>query len=182
MYNKSMVLYEVAIKNLALTLGDDSVQTFPKALANGRVNYMVFEELVRRYTDLEASKGSDHQDSKDRKYEQKSYPDSEYHPKSKDLFRCSASNTFAANNNGPKIKAFLDTGDYKAALDLCKTTGYDKNDFYIFTNTGGFKPDSNFRYFIVPTKVVLENLDSKDPRMISRSQLLALVESKVRIV
>jgi hypothetical protein len=181
-YNESLVLYSISVKNLGLTLGNDSVELFPNALANGRANYLIFEELVRRYANLKPAKGSDHQDDKGRKYEQKSYQDQSLYPRSADLFRCSASSTFAANNNGPKIKAFLSDGDYESALALCKSTGYDKNSFYIFTNSGGFKPDSDFKYFILPTSTLLSHIDSKDPRMVSRAGLLSLIESEVKII
>lgn len=182
MFNKTHTLYEIGIDRLSLHFSDGTQKSLPEALSNGRANYIIFEELIRHYAGLQKAKGSDHQDVLGRKYEQKSFKDVLLHPKSEDLFRCSASSTFAANNNGPRVKKLLESGDYAAALDLCKKTGYNKNDFYIFTNTGGFKENSVLKYLILPTEELLRHLDSKDPRMVSRATLLGLVKSKVVIV
>lgn len=181
LFNKTHILYEIGITRLVLQLSNGTDLAMDKALANGRANYVIFEELIRHFTGLLETTGSDHKDSGGKTYEQKSFPDAELHPKSPDLFRMSSSSTFGANNHGPKVKAFLDSGDYEAALELCKTTGYNKNDFYIFTNTGGFKPDSTLRYIILPKTEVIEHLDSEDPRLISRSTVLGLAKSKVVI-
>lgn len=75
----------------------------------------------------------------------------------------------------------LDDGDYPAALELCRISGFDKNDFYVYTNTGGFRPDVPFRYLIVPTSDVLGLLSPVDPRKISRSDVLERVRSVERL-
>lgn len=182
MYNKTFTLYQIKVDNLALKLGDGSELLFPSALSNGRVNYVLFEELVRHYAGLTKVTKSDHKDAAGKKYEQKSYKDAAAYPNSADLFQCAASNTFGANNNGPKIKKLLASGNYDSALEICKQTGYDHNDYYIFTNSGGFKPGMTFEYFIVPTETLLKHLDSEDPRVVSRSTMLGLIKSKVKIV
>ena len=182
MGNKILTLYEIGIQKLSLTFSDNTEMSFPEALASGRANYMIFEALVRENAGLGKTKGSDHEDEMGRKYEQKAYEDPELHTKSKDLFRCSASSTFGANNNGPKIKKLLEDGNYQGALDICMRTGYEKNDFYVFSNSGNFKPAVPFRYFIVPQNLVVQNLDSDDPRMISRSRLFSMIESKVVLI
>lgn len=182
MGRETYVMYEINIKRLALVLADDRELVFPEALSNGRANYVIFENLVRHFTGLVKTKGSDHKDEDGKNYEQKAYEDPELYPRSSDLFRFSASNTFGANNQGPKIKALLEAGEYDAALEICKKTGYDKNDFYIFTNSGSYKPTIPFRYFIVPKTDLLNFLDSEDPRMVSRSHLISLIKSKVVLV
>jgi hypothetical protein len=180
--NDLYTMYEIKIDRLALILGDGSERVFPEALASGRANYMLFEALVRDFSGLVKTAGSDHRDSENRTYEQKAYEDPEAYPKSKDIFRCSSSSTFGANNHGPKVKTFIAQGNYEAALALCKETGYDKNDFYVFTNSGSFVATVPFRYFIIPKDDVVANLDSEDPRLISRSKLLSMIKAKVVLV
>ena len=175
-------IYEIKVDRLALVLGDGSEKVFPEALASGRANYMLFEALVRDFSGLLKTSGSDHKDAQDRTYEQKAYEDPEAYPKSKDIFRCSSSSTFGANNHGPKVKRFIELGDYAAALQLCKETGYDKNDFYVFTNSGSFVATVPFRYFIIPKDDVVANLDLEDPRLISRSKLLSMIKAKVVLI
>ena len=175
-------MYEIRVARLALVLGDGSEKVFPEALASGRANYMLFEALVRDFSGLERTTSSDHKDAEGRTYEQKAYEDPELYPKSKDLFRCSSSSTFGANNDGPKVKKFLENNDYASALELCKVKGYNKNDFYIFTNSGSFRPEIPFRYFIIPKEDLIAELDSEDPRMISKTKLFNMVKSKVVLV
>jgi hypothetical protein len=182
MGNALFTMYEIRVDRLALVLGDGSERVFPDALASGRANYMLFEALVRDFAGLEKTTSSDHKDSQGRTYEQKAYEDPDLYPKSKDLFRCSSSSTFGANNDGPKIKKFLESSDYEGALELCKVKGYNKNDFYVFTNSGSFKTTIPFRYFIVPKDALLAELDSKDPRMISKTTLFSMIQSKVVLV
>ena len=182
MGNALFTMYEIRVDRLALVLADGSEKLFPDALASGRANYMLFEALVRDFAGLEKTTGSDHKDSTGRTYEQKAYEDPELHPGSKDLFRCSSSSTFGANNDGPKVKRFLENNDYASALELCKVKGYNKNDFYIFTNSGGFRPEIPFRYFIVPKDDLVSELDSEDPRLISKTKLFNMIESKVVLV
>jgi hypothetical protein len=181
--NALFTMYEVNIDRLALVLADGSERALPDALSNGRVNYLLFESLVRDFVGLKKnSTGSDHEDSSGRTYEQKSYEDPELHPRSKDLFHCSSSSTFGPNNDGPKVKHFLADNDYSAALEVCKVKGYNKNDFYIFTNSGRFRPAIPFRYFIIPKEALLENLDLEDPRLISKTKLFDMIQSKVVLV
>lgn len=170
------VMYEIEIEKLSLVLKDGREFIFPEALANGRANYIIFENLVRNLALLYKTTGSDHQDDLKRQYEQKAYLDPVSDPEGKeDIFRCSSSNTFGANRYGKQIKAMLDDGDYDSAYELVCLEGYTKNDFYVFTNTSGYVVDHPFRFFIVPTVEVLRHLDAKDPRMISRSALLSLL-------
>jgi len=180
--NALFTMYEIRIDRLALVLGDGSEKVFPDALASGRANYMLFEALVRDFSGLERTTSSDHKDADGRTYEQKAYEDPELYPKSKDLFRCSSSSTFGANNDGPKVKKFLENNDYASALELCKVKGYNKNDFYIFTNSGSFRTEIPFRYFIIPKDKLIAELDSEDPRMISKTKLFKMVQSKVVLV
>jgi hypothetical protein len=98
-----------------------------------------------------------------------------------DLFQTSASSTFGANNNGPRIKRLLETNDYESALKICRVTGYDHNDFYIYTNTKGFKPTVPLKFFVVPTIDVISNLNPSDPRQISRKLLLAKIKKTVQL-
>jgi hypothetical protein len=176
------VLYKCDIHSLKLQISGKREFEFPETLSNGRANYILFEELVRNLTGLTKSKNSDHVAEDGTTYEQKAFYDSERFPSTKyNLFQTSASNTFGANNNGPKIKKLLVEGDYAQALEICKATGYDKNDFYLYTNTRKFKVNCMFRYFVVPTSVVLQNLDSNDPRLVSRDSLLMKIKSEKEI-
>ncbi len=182
MGNALFTMYEIRIDRLALVLADGTERVFPAALSSGRANYMLFEALVRDFTGLEAMTGSDHKDALGRTYEQKAYEDPELYPRSSDLFRCRSSSTFGANNDGPKVKRFLENNDYEAALELCKVKGYDKNDFYVFTNSGKFSAEIPFRYFIIPKEELVAQLDSEDPRMISKTKLFNMIQSKVVLV
>ena len=152
----------------------------PEALKNGRANYIIFEELIRKLTGFRKTKGSDHIDAGGRTYEQKSFVDEQLDPVG-DIFRTSSSSTFGANNHGPKVKAFLDSGDYSSAMQLCMETGYNKNDFYIYTNTGQYDVSVPFKYIIIPKNSVLNLLSKSDPRLISRREILELSNSEVTI-
>lgn len=174
-------MYEMELDRLVLKTKSGKEFVFPEALSNGRANYIIFESLIRSITGLQKTSGSDHQDNLGRKYEQKSYEDPELYPTSKDLFRCSSSSTFSANNHGPKVDAFVDAGEYAKALEVCMKTGYNKNDFYIFTNTGGYEPRVPFRFFLLDKEKLLSNLDSKDPRLVSKTVLFGMLKSKVVI-
>jgi hypothetical protein len=72
-------------------------------------------------------------------------------------------------------------GDYQGALKICKETGYDHNDFYIYTNTKGFRNEVPFRYVVVPTKFILSNLNPVDPREISRKSFLDKIKRKITL-
>lgn len=176
------VMFEVEIESLVLNLKSGKSFQFPEMLSNGRANYILFEQLIRKLTGLTKTSKSDHTAADGTCYEQKAYSDTTLYPSSDDdFFHTSASSTFGPNNNGPKIKAFLEKGDYASALKICKETGYDHNEFYIYTNTRGFSPSVPLRFFIVPTADVLANLSKEDPREISRKILLAKITSTVAI-
>ena len=173
-------LYEVGLESLQLKLTSGTVYEFPDTLANGRANYILFEELLRKITGLNKAKHSDHEDDNGKTYEQKAYKDPAIYPDlDDDFFQTSASTTFGANNNGPKIKKLLESGDYQAALLICKETGYDYNDFYIYTNTKQYKSSFPLRYFVMPKADVLAILEADDPRKISRKVILAKITNTV---
>ena len=175
-------LYEITISSLTLTLKDGKQYEFPETLANGRSNYILFEELIRAVTGLKKTSGSDHVGPGGHTYEQKAFKDAELFPGSgDDLFQTSASSTFGANNKGPVIKRLLEAQDYETALEICCETGYDKNDFYIYTNTKSFKPIIPMKYFVVPTQDVLANLSPSDPRLISRKSLMGKITNRVEV-
>lgn len=164
-------------------------------LKNGRSSYLLFENLVSRLTGLKSnSQGGDSDLAGDDglKYEVKAFRDFESYPDEKhDLFHTGASSTFGANNIGraivnpslrkmreePKLRDF----HYNVALDACKVAGYDKNDFYVYTNTAQYEIGTPFRFMIFPTSKVLEQLDREDPRLISRRNLLSLVTKEVTL-
>ena len=179
-FNTPFVLYRLEISRLSLDLNSGSSISMPEALKNGRANYIIFEELVRKLTGLKKATGSDHKDSEGRTYEQKSFVDERIDPTG-DMFRTSSSSTFGANNHGPKIKQFLSDGDYPSALNLCMETGYNKNDFYIYTNTGQYEVSVPFKYLVIPKNSVISLLSKTDPRMISRKEILELSTSEVEI-
>lgn len=170
------VLYELHLSSLILELTDGSQVDVSHALSNGRANYIMFEKLVGDLVGLEAGTqggGSDLSDGAGNGYEVKAFKDAGLHPEpSADMFQTSASRTFGANNLGPKIKALLDEDQYEQALELCRETGYDKNDFYVYTNTRQFDPEVPLRFIILPTSDVLAGLSRDDPRLISRQHVL----------
>jgi hypothetical protein len=177
---KPYVLYEVGLESLQLKLSSGAVYEFPDTLANGRANYILFEELLRKLTGLSKAKHSDHEDSNGKTFEQKAYKDPAIYPDpDDDFFQTSASTTFGANNNGPKIKKLLEGGDYDSALAICKETGYNKNDFYIYTNTKQFNVSFPLRYFVMPKADVLVYLTTHDPRLVNRKTLLAKITETV---
>ncbi len=174
------VLYELGVASLTLNLAGGGSIDMTGTLANGRSNYLLFEQLVRDLIGLERTAGSDHVAADGCRYEQKAYTDPQIDPAA-DLFQTSASSTFGANNNGPKVKAFLEAGDYPGALAICAATGYDHNDFYIYTNTRSYNPSVPFRFLIVPKVDVVGLLDASDPRLISRSVVLGRVTRTERL-
>jgi len=72
LFNETHTLYEIAVKRLVLQLANGADLVMDKALANGRANYVIFEELIRHFTGLLETTGSDHKDSDAKTYEQKS--------------------------------------------------------------------------------------------------------------
>lgn len=171
---ETFVLYTLRLDSLCLKRSDGVELDFTDTLKNGRFNYGIFEDLVRRLTGFTKTTGSDHKDEFGNRYEQKAFADLDQYPTEPDTFQTSASSTFGANNKGPIIKAHLENGEYEDALAICKATGYDKNDFYIYTNTSNFVTSVPFRFIIIPTEVVLKNLSPQDPRKISRSAVVSL--------
>lgn len=175
-------LYEIKIESLILSLGNGKKYEFPEMLSNGRANYILFEELVRALTGLSKTAGSDHVAPNGSKYEQKAFKDLDLHPgEANDLFQTSASSTFGANNKGPVIKGLLESNDYESALKICSESGYDHNDFYIYTNTKSFEPSVSLKYLVVPTIDVVSNLSPVDPRLISRRTLLSKVQKSISL-
>ena len=170
------VLYEVGLKRLVLELEVGTSVDVSHALSNGRANYIMFEKLVGDLIGLSAGtqgRGSDLTGPTGEGYEVKAFYDQELHP-GKDLFQTSASRTFGANNLGKPIKKLLHDGDYSAVLRICRETGYDNNDFYIYTNTRKYDPKVPLRFIVLPTSDVLGLLSREDPRLISREQVLGL--------
>jgi hypothetical protein len=169
------VLYEGAIQGLTLNAFGASIPV-SDILTNGRANYVLFQKLVGLCAGLDAhSEGGDSDLSGDgAMYEVKAYPDHELHPGSRfDLFHTAASSTFEANNRGPVIKQLLADQKYAEALKICVDTGYGKNDFYVYTNTSKFNTSTPFRFVILPTETVLTLLSTTDPRLLSRTAVLA---------
>lgn len=175
-------IYEMGVKRLNLITSAGKTFSFPEALKNGRSSYIIFENLIRELTGLEKVKHFDHIDSKGNVYEQKSYKDPQLFPKSASEFQCSSSNTFDANNYGPKIKKMLKKGDYESALKLCKELSYDEIDFFIFTNTSQWSPKIPMRFFIVSKTNVLKSLSKTDPRLVSRDRLTATLRRKTVLI
>ena len=169
------VLYEVPIRGLALELATGQRLDVSATLTNGRANYVLFQHVVARCTGLsENSEGAaaDLVDDAGRGYEVKSYKDPEAYPFKDERFHTAASSTFPANNRGPQVRGLLRAGDYAGALRVCRETGYDKNDFYVYVNTGGFTPGVPLRYCVLPTNEVLGLLEPDDPRLVRRRAVL----------
>ncbi|MCW2633646.1 MAG: hypothetical protein JWQ99_13 [Blastococcus sp.] len=184
-YCLPFTLYELDIDSLTLNLSTGPSLDVTATLSNGRASYILFQHLVSRLSGLrENSEGgsSDLIDHEGRGYEVKSYRDPELWPKpAADWFHTGASSTFGPNNHGPRIKKLLDAGDYAQALEICKLSGFDKNAFYIYTNTSGYDASIPFRYFVIPTETVLATVSKSDPRRISRRALLAMLTDTVRL-
>ena len=179
-------IYEVRVTDLVLAIAppisesnlEKTFWDFSETLENGRANYILFESLVRRIAGLHKTTGSDHVDVNGKIYEQKSYKDPELHPGDKDHFQVSSSNTFGANNLGPTVKKLVDSGKYDEAFEIVNEHGYAKNDFYIVTNTGGFKPSIPLRFMVLKTEDLLKCLDEVDPRLAIKSKVLSLAVNK----
>ena len=179
---KEGTLYELGVKRLNLITSNGKIFSFPEALRNGRSSYVIFENLIRELTGLESVRHFDHIDQKGNIYEQKSYKDPQIHPKSSPEFQCSSSNTFGANNYGPKVKKLLKKGDYPGALKLCKDLSYKEIDFFIFTNTSQWSPKVPLRFFMVSKANVLKSLSKTDPRLVCRDRLMATLRRKTVLV
>lgn len=179
---KSFVLYEVDVHKLVLEYGEGKAYDATHLLTNGRANYILFEAFIGSFVGLSGnSQGGDSDlvDDDDRGHEVKSFRDIDTYPDSKfDWFHTAASSTFGPNNNGPVVKNFLKSGDYASALKICRETGFDKNDFYVYANTAQFQVDNPLRFIIVPTQDVMKLLSTEDPRLISRRQILDLAKER----
>ncbi len=186
MYREDFVLYTLPVKRLVLELQGFSINA-TSTLSNGRSNYILFEKLVAFLSGLGAHSQGAKADlicSETRHlYEVKAYQDPllDTKPNQGEFFQTSASCTFGANNKGPIIKSLLAAGDYVKALEICRETGYDHNQRYIYTNTRGYLPSIAFSYFIVPTSTVIDCLSKEDPRLVSRSKLLEKISKTVLI-
>lgn len=183
-YCEPFVLYEIGISALELQFSDRSTLDVTPTLKNGRSSYILFENLVGHFSGLlSGSQGglSDLVNESGLGYEVKSYRDPQHVKPGSDFFHTAASSTFGPNNQGPRINNLLFEGNYAEALDACKASGYSKNGFYVYTNTSDYLPTMPFRYFIVPTPSVLECLSTADPRRVSRSKLLGLMQRTQRI-
>jgi hypothetical protein len=175
-----LVLYELAIDELTLKVGGVGWD-ISYLLENGRTNYGIFQALVGAAAGLMPGSEGGKSDLSEG-HEVKAYRDPELYPASRyDLFHTAGSSAFGPNNNGPKVKEMLNKKDYAGALALCRSTGYDKNAAYIYTNTGGYSKTVPFRYIIVPTDIVIRLLSDKDPRKISRRDILSLASRKEQV-
>lgn len=179
------VLYEIEISALLLEFADGTQWDVTPTLENGRANYILFQHLVAQLSGLsENSEGGDSDliDDGGRGYEVKSYKDPEVWPKGRyDNIHTAASSTFGPNNLGPAIKKMLAEDRYDDALELCRQTGYDKNAYYIYTNSSKYKPRVPFRYFVVPTPDLLSALSEDDPRRVDRRTLLQMMKRRERL-
>ena len=167
------VLYEGHIGSLTVEAFGVTLDV-SDILSNGRSSYILFQKLVGLAVGLDSNSEGGDSDlaGPDGKYEVKAFPDLELHPKERDLFHTAASSTFSANNQGPEVKRLLDAGCYADALALCKESGFDKNDFYVYTNTSKYSTTVPLRFIVLPKTRVLELLSTTDPRLISRREVL----------
>lgn len=184
-FRSPWVLYQLDLTSLTLE-GPGFSLDVTKMLRNGRVSYGVIEPLVARCTGLDAGtqgRGADLSEG----HEVKAYADPALDsPRArigKDVIHTAASCTFASNGVVSKdVRDALGRGDYRSALTICKETGYDLNDAYIYTNTAGFDPTRvPFRYVVVPSEDVIRMLCRDDPRRIHRRVLLEKVRRRYTI-
>jgi hypothetical protein len=181
------VLYQLPLGQLELSLGGGVRIDVTDLLSSGRANYLLFQQLVARCTGW--GSGSEGGDSDltlpgGLGAEVKAFYDADAYPAATakhTTIHTAASSTFGPNNNGPKVKRLLAAGDYPGALALCASTGYDKNAYYVYTNTRGYKAGTPLKYLVVPTAAVAANLSKQDPRIIDRGALLKLVRTTHQI-
>lgn len=177
------MLYELPVTALVGRLGTVEID-LTAVLGSGRTNYAVFQALVSWCTGMAPnSEGAagDLVTAGGLTAEVKAYPDHLVHPAAtaaNELIHTAASCTFGANNRGPQVKALLAGGRWDEALAVCRQTGYDKNAFYVYTNTRRYVPGTPLRYVVIPTASVVAHLDREDPRLIRRTQLLGLVTGR----
>jgi hypothetical protein len=169
------VLYEGPIDGLRLDAFGTTIDV-THTLSNGRSSYVLFQFLVAFCLGLDGNSEGGDSDlcSGDTKIEVKAYADPTLRPSANlDWFHTAASSTFGPNNRGPEVKGLLAAGKYQAALEVCRETGFAKNDFYVYTNTSGYRPDVPLRFIALPTDTVLSLLSTQDPRLINRRDVLA---------
>lgn len=183
--NEPNVLYEVKLKGLVLEVDHGDKFDATHLLANGRANYILFESFIAQCAGLNPNSqggASDLCDENGQGYEVKSYKDPLSFPDLRhDKFHTGASSTFGPNNHGPTIKRLLRAGDYSEAFKICKELGFNKNDFYIYVNSAQYDIKIPLRYIILATADVLALLSKDDPRVISRSEILAKAKKTVRL-
>ena len=188
-HNQPYTLYHAPTANFKfqVTGCGAPIDVTREVMGSGRSNYPVIQKLVARAAGLTLNtegQGSDLVDADGRGYEVKAFLDTDAHPgesKTLNLFHTSASSTFARNGQAAKVNQLLDDGQYQQALQLCRATGYDRNDFYLYTNTREFSHGGPLKYIIIPTAAVLENISKHDPRLIDRRTILALATQTVEI-
>jgi hypothetical protein len=193
-YRERFVLYEVDVGKLQVTVAGTVVDVSP-ALSDGRCSYRIIELLLSHLTGISMGTqgaGSDLMgQAANQRYEVKSFKDEDDYPRAEKI-HTAASALFARNCGVEQYEEERKRG-YKEGLAECVRTGYVKNDFYIYTNTGEWRKkdgsNTNLKYIVIPTKAVLELLKKKkkddetkgkepDPRTINRSDLLARQQGK----
>lgn len=179
------VCYQVPLGGLSVRVAGVDIDV-SDTLRNGRANYVLFQRLTGLLAGLAGNTEGGGSDlvGGDATYEVKAYADPVLHPGRSvagQRIHTAASSTFGPNNKGPVVKRLLEAGDYAAALRVCVESGYAKNDFYIYTNTRGFRPTVPFSYVVLPTATVLAHLSPDDPRVISRDAVLGCVH-RVEVV
>jgi hypothetical protein len=183
--NKPHILYEVKLKALVLEVDRGAKFDATHLLANGRANYILFENFIAQCAGLSPNSqggASDLCDDLGCGYEVKSYKDPDSFPGTRNnMFHTAASSTFGPNNHGPAIKRLLNTGNYAEALKICRESGFNKNDFYIYVNSAQYDVSVPFRYIILPTSEVLSLLSKEDPRLISRVDILSRARKTITI-
>lgn len=186
--NQPYVLYELKLSGLLVGISEGGDFDASFAMSNGRANYIIVQGLIAACAGLEKnSEGakSDLRDQAGRGYEVKSFKDPQRWPSrtyKSDTFHTAASSAFSANNDGPRIKKLLKEGNYDMALKICRESGYDKNQFYVYVNSGKFDFSVPLRYLILPTEEVLRLVSKEDPRVIARKDLLELVRDKQEVL
>lgn len=181
------VLYEFELVGLSLHLGGGVTLDVSDVLGNGRSNYVMFQKLaglLAGLTPYSEGGAADLVGPDGAAYEVKAYLDPEAHPgtgRKVDAIHTAASATFGPNNLGPVIARLLAAGDYAAALQRCCETGFDRADYYLYTNTRSYTPGTPFRFLILATETILSLLDQTDPRIVSRRALLGQVTRVERI-
>ena len=167
------VNYKFVIKELKEASLDQSsihARCLKKMFGNGRASYVYYEEILREIFQMGQGIGSDHRTSRG-VIEQKSYEDPANRKKDYEFYT-GASCTFPANNYGKTVGQALRDGNYSQALQIVKETGFNKNDFYVYTNTGKMVLGRSLSAIFLKTSDVLSLISHTDPRKISRQSVL----------